>query len=389
MIESTKRVLFAISDTGVGHRSAANAIIDSLRDEKNVHCDIQDLLRATRFPGIADAPEIYDYCSKKHVWLNDMFFRRTNFVNRIKSLTSLVYLSSGRQIESVLSQLCPDAVVAVHPLVIGLLEKARRATGATWPIITVVTDLVTIHASWATPGADLYVAPTPDAKQALLRYRVPEDRIVVGGFPVHLKFLVGVPSQADARVRLGIDPNPYTVLFTGGGGGAGNMDAWIRALEQHCGDKQILVVTGRNKALYDELHACQHRSGQFHVFGFVDNMEELMAAADVIITKAGPGTIMEGAALRRPQIITGAIGIQELGNIDFARNNRLGYFCPDPIEACQLINTLAAQSKQETIPYHKVEQMLNGSKGIGQIIMKQLDAGRVAEPQQWNRNRGA
>lgn len=67
-----------------------------------------------------------------------------------------------------------------------------------------------------------------------------------------------------------------------------------------------------------------------------------MAASDAVISKAGPDTIMEAVAMRRPLGITGAVGIQETGNIDFAVNNRLGYFCPDPRQGCRIINNQSA-----------------------------------------------
>jgi UDP:flavonoid glycosyltransferase YjiC (YdhE family) len=65
-----------------------------------------------------------------------------------------------------------------------------------------------------------------------------------------------------------------------------------------------------------------------HIYGFVNNMEELMGASDLVITKAGPGTLMEALVIGRPVIVTEAIGMQERGNIDFVLNHELGAFCP-------------------------------------------------------------
>jgi hypothetical protein len=65
-----------------------------------------------------------------------------------------------------------------------------------------------------------------------------------------------------------------------------------------------------------------------HIYGFVGNMEQLMAASDVVVTKAGPGTLMEALVMRRPVIVTTAVGMQERGNIDFVLNHELGFFCP-------------------------------------------------------------
>lgn len=347
MSATSRNIVFAISDTGGGHRSGAAAIIAALDSYKNVSCPIIDLLRVTDFPLLRQAPEIYDYCSKNVLWLNNFFFRKTNSVDRIKALTRMVFFRSGRRIEEQLANSRPDAVVAVHPLVIGLLQQARLKSGAAWPIITVVTDLVTIHASWATPGADLYLVPTRDAYESVKKYGVPDSRIIHTGFPVHPKFTDGRSTRLQARRDLGLDPERFTVLFTSGGVGAGNMNQWISTLVEKCHDKQLLIVTGNNKQLYSELRRQITDNERIKVYGFVDNMETLMTASDVIVSKAGPGTIMEGVATGRPLIITEAVGIQESGNIDYIQKNQLGCYCPSPEEACAIINRMSQVAPEQ------------------------------------------
>ena len=370
MINIPKKIMFAISDTGGGHRSAAAAIITTLEQEYSAQCSIVDLLRATGFPGLKQAPEIYDYCSINHLWLNNLFFRKTNSIRRINALTRMIYFQCRQQLERELALIEPDIVVAVHPLVIGLLRMVRKNSNATWPIITVVTDLVTIHASWATPGADLYLVPTREAFHSLAKYGIPSNRIIYTGFPIHPKFTSSQVLQSEARAELNIDLNRFTVLMTGGGVGAGNMKEWVITLEQECKDKQFLVITGNNKQLYNELMSNHNLSGRLHVYGFVNNMETLMSASDVIISKAGPGTIMEGITINRPLIITEAVGIQETGNIDYIIKRRLGYYCPAPKAACKIINEIATIARNEH--KHQTPIVTNGSMRISDIILDQL-----------------
>lgn len=377
MPHTVNNVLFAISDTGGGHRSAATAIVAALNNRAPVQCTLFDLLKATGFPGLRKAPEIYDYCSRKQLWLNNLFFKNTDSVKRISLLTKFVYQQAAPQFEGEISQINPAVLVAVHPLVTGLLVASRKSTHASWPIFTVVTDLSTLHASWATPGADLYLVPTEEAFQALVRHGIAASQIVLTGFPVHPKFSGPSASRSETRKELGMDPERFSVLLTGGGVGAGNMAEWIREFVRNCPDKQLLVVTGRNQALYDELQALKNQCAYLYVYGFVDHMETLMAASDIVISKAGPGTIMEAVAMQRPLIITEAVGIQETGNINFVVNNRLGYFCHDPRQGCRIINDLADRGdfvfSGPKLPPN------NGSSRIADMIFHQLHAGTAPQ----------
>lgn len=382
--------MFAISDTGGGHRSAATAMIAAIDPKQNIQCTIVDLLRATAFPVLKQAPKIYDYCSVNHLWLNNLFFRKTNSIKRINALTRIIYFQCRQHLEEQLAAIQPDMVVAVHPLVIGLLRLIRKMSNATWPIITVVTDLITIHASWATPGADLYLVPTQEAFHALLQFGISSNHIIYTGFPIHPKFTHNELTQNQARKELGIELDPFTVLITGGGVGAGNMSEWVNTLEHECKDKQILVITGNNKQLYNELINRKKASNPIHIYGFVSNMEILMSASDIIVSKAGPGTIMEGITMKRPLIITEAVGIQETGNIDYITKNRLGYYCPAPKVACQKINEIARTSCDNNMHYHD-SIVTNGSMRIADIIHYQLDGTRSTPAIEENYNivRGA
>jgi UDP-N-acetylglucosamine:LPS N-acetylglucosamine transferase len=367
------KIMFAISDTGGGHRSAAASIIAALDKEQNIQSTIVDFLRTTNFPGLRKAPEIYDYCSKKHLWLNNLFFKKTNSISRINALTKIVYFQSHYSIKQAIANAQPDAVVAVHPLVIGLLHQTRKRSHATWPIIAVITDLVTIHASWATPGADVYLVPTQEAFQSLIKYGVPHSQIIYTGFPVHPKFTNGNLSKKQACDELGIKNDIFTVLLTGGGVGAGNMSDWVHTLEIQCPDKQIIVIAGNNKELYNELKQRNFQSDRLHIYGFVNNMETLMAASDVIVSKAGPGTLMEGVTMKKPLIVTEAVGIQETGNIDFINKNRLGYHCPTPMEACMKINQIANYASDGNRLGNEINA-INGSQNIANVILETINS---------------
>ena len=370
-------ILFVISDTGGGHRSAADAMIEAVRriDGDRARCSITDLLRESAVPLVRSAPEIYGYCSTRQIWLHDLFFRFTNEPQRIDLLSKLVYSKARENIKRVIRENRPDLVVVAHPLALRLMCAARREMRAQFPLITVVTDLATIHASWAFNESDLYLVPTQEAHQALLNHGIPEYKLIYTGFPVHPKFFGLQESQDLIRRKLALNPEKKTVLLTSGGAGGGKIMEFVDAIETQRPDWQTLVVAGNNKALYNTLKNREAAFPLTHVYGFVHNMERLMVAADVVATKAGPGTIMEARALSRPLVVTGAVGLQENGNIDYVSKNHYGLFAPDAASLIKALDTLGAS---QNAPEQKLRNTVveDGSTRIAGVILEKMQWAR-------------
>jgi len=131
------------------------------------------------------------------------------------------------------------------------------------------------------------------------------------------------------------------VLIAGGGEGAGGLAESISALARQPLDAQLVIVAGRNRQLYEEVRQMRFaRRMPAHVFGFVDNMPALMRAADVVVTKAGPGTICEAIACGLPILLTGAIPGQEEGNVAYVLDNRIGVLAQTPEKLSAAVRTL-------------------------------------------------
>jgi UDP-N-acetylglucosamine:LPS N-acetylglucosamine transferase len=220
-------------------------------------------------------------------------------------------------------------VVSVHPLTNRFIANTRRVYRLSFHFITVVTDLVSLHASWADPQAELCIVPTQEAFDRQLKEGLPPEQLLLTGFPVHPKFTHYSRTRQEARQALAIDPDRFTVLMTSGGVDSSQARELLDELRQVYTDQQFLVVAGKNDALRQSLLEA-NLGPNVHIFGFVNNMEEMMGASDLVITKAGPGTLMEALVIGRPVIITEAVGMQERGNIDFVLNHELGAYCPTP-----------------------------------------------------------
>lgn len=368
-------ILFAISDTGGGHRSAAVAISAALDQASGggLSWAIDDILRLTEIPVVRGAPDHYDKLSTRWLRLYDLTFQLTNTARTVDVLSRLVFMTARRNLVRALEERRPRIVVSTHPLVHRLVVWARRARRLPpFRVITCVTDLVSLHASWTYPGVDLTLVPTDEAFEKMYRRGLPPSQMQRTGFPVHPKFAAYTATQAEARQAVGLAPEGFAILLTAGGVGSGRLGELVVELERAFPGRQLMVVTGKNRAIYDELTAGRRGAGT-RVFGFVDNMEVLMAASDMVVTKAGPGTLMEALVMRKPVAVTEAVGMQEQGNIDFVLNYELGLFCPTNERIVAAVRELQEpQRYSETVRRLAGAVPRDGSAQIAQVIMEQL-----------------
>lgn len=366
-------ILFAISDTGGGHRSAAVAISAALDQVSGGQASwaIEDILRLTDFPLVRNAPEMYDNLSTRWLRLYDLSFQLTNNMRQVDMLSRLVYLTARRNITRLLLETRPSVVVVTHPLVHRFVAAVRRTQSLPCRIITVVTDLVTLHASWTYPGVDMTLLPTDEAYQLMYRRGMPPSKMRRTGFPVHPKFADSNLDKKAARAALATEDDRFTILLTSGGVGSGRLHQLVMLLEERFPQHQLLVVTGKNRVLYEGLTA-RSRGAHTQVFGFVNNMETLMAASDIVVTKAGPGTLMESLVMRRPVVVTEAVGKQEQGNIDFVLNYELGMFCPTNERIAGAVRDLEEADRYAATVARLADAVpRDGSMQIARLIMGQ------------------
>jgi 1,2-diacylglycerol 3-beta-galactosyltransferase len=226
----------------------------------------------------------------------------------------------------------------VHPIFTSVACRAVHSVKKGTPFVTVVTDLFTAHQLWYDAHTDLTIVPTEGARQVGERVGVPNNKMCVVGLPVSLKFLSHSKSKLQLRAKLGLDVSMRTALLVGGGEGMGKLYEIARAINDAHLPVQLVIIAGRNKVLEQKL---EQASWQIPVSiqGFVTNMTEWMRASDVIITKAGPGTITEAITCGLPIILSGFLPGQEEGNVDFVQQGQCGVLCPRTNE---IVKTLGA-----------------------------------------------
>lgn len=336
------KVLLLFSDSGGGHRSAAEALIEAWEADYpgRVQAEMVDYLSEyAPFP-LNRAGSAYPWTVRNFGPLYAGIFHASDTPQRARAIMRSLYPSTRRAIQRMLVEHPSDIIVSVHPLANHIVNWSMHALGLARPYVTVVTDLLTVHATWYYPRVRRIIVPTPDALARGVEYGVPRERLAVRGLPVARKFNGVALAQPKEMVRasLGLLPEHRAVLLVGGGEGMGPVYEMARAIDVALADlsatTQLVVIAGHNAALRAQLHAASWRL-PVRVEGFVKNMPEWMAAADVLVTKAGPGSIVEGLISGLPLILMSKVHGQEDGNVDYVVGERVGVWEPVPESAAR------------------------------------------------------
>jgi 1,2-diacylglycerol 3-beta-galactosyltransferase len=255
-----------------------------------------------------------------------------------------------------------DAIVSFHPVPNYSLLMAMRQMGLRIPMMTVVVDLVSVHASWFAPGACSYFVPVEKARQRALHWGVPPERLeVMGGMPVRRAFVDArdMP-RSEARKQLNLRDDLPVVLIVGGGNGMGPVKAVVQAIGMAKPQAQLVVITGSNRALYEKLHELD-LPARLRIERYVPNMEVWMRAADILVTKAGPNTLCEAFVAGLPVVMYSALMGQEEGNVEYAVEKGAGIWAPKPCKAAAAVielladpdrrRAMAQRARQATDPY--------------------------------------
>jgi 1,2-diacylglycerol 3-beta-galactosyltransferase len=362
-----RTILFLIADTGAGHRSAANAIRNaiSMISEKEqaewlarqqnkteeaasvssapptYRIEIVDVFEEySRFP-LREAVKLYGPTIRYNPKIYGRIFNTSNDARGVLAVQMMATPLIHNGLIRLFTSVKPDIIVSIHPMLNHVTDSTLRDLGLHIPFITVVTDLVSLHYSWFAPGADAYIVPTENAKQLYLERGLDPERVHILGMPIDPKFTRPTDSKLELQRKIGLEPGRPVVLLVGGGDGAGGLQDAVRAISRARLPVQLLVITGRNKRLY--AHLQRTKSNLYvpvKIFGFVHNMPEMMRASDVIVTKAGPGTISEALACHLPIILSGYVPGQEEGNVDYVLQNDVGVLAYDAIELIDALRRL-------------------------------------------------
>ncbi len=318
------------SDTGGGHRTAADSIRQAF-ELLNGHAHRVEIVNAIQYlPRPFNRSESTYRIAINHArWLHHLNYLLLDNVARMEAMGTMLSRLDGERLHTLFCKHPADVYVSCQPHFNPFVPRAMRLWAPQARYAHVVTDLSQIHSFHVAPAAELVTTPTDEARAELLAHGLSPQRVITTGQPILPSLRERIQHGASWRAAHGLrDDLPMALLLSGGEGG-GLLDRTARAIAQAKLPLQLVVVCGRNQALY---HALGKAIGSptTHVLGFVDDVPEWMGAADILITKAGSTTLAEGFVAGLPIIIFDALPGQEEGPRNYAVKHGAAVWCPTP-----------------------------------------------------------
>nr|WP_248733348.1 glycosyltransferase [Neobacillus rhizosphaerae] len=347
------KILILSASFGDGHKQVANALSEAVQftlpNVEPIILDIMEWLHPNLFPV---SHYFYSRVIKRFPRVYSYLYNRTRERNPFSvKLNSFFTLGMGSMLD-IIEEIQPSVVVSTYPFAAGIMSKLKENGLVNIPAVTIITDY-TDHSYWIHPFTDQYIVGSKQVKDRLISHGVESHKIKHTGIPVRKKFVTTQSRECLAK-KYNLNSNHFTLLIMGGGEGLiGKGISTFRALEKLSSPIQIIIVCGRNKNLKNQLGEKLSRS-KHHILllGYSENVNELMALSDLMISKPGGVTTSEAMAMELPLLVYHPLPGQEEDNANFLVESGLAMQAENDHDLIGKIESLIMDSK----PLYRMKQ---------------------------------
>lgn len=357
---SKKKVLIAYATAGIGHKKASFAVKDALEEKyPDVTVRMIDVLDYTNPLFKKAYPEIYLFLIEKLIFLWGFLYylsdnRAVHFLTF--PLRKAYHILNSIRLVRFLNEFKPDVVVSTHFLLPDVCSYVKKKYKLKMHVINVVTDY-RAHSFWISDGVDTYAVAHEETKRDLTdKWGILPGQVKVTGIPVEQKF--SKPHEKRSyRDKLGIPQDKFCVLLLSGGYGVGPMFEMVGSLNILGPSLSVIVVCGHNKSLHKKIEDLK-KNADMHILnlGYVHNVDELMAASDVYIGKAGGISTTEALVMGLPLIYIRPIPGQEQRNVDFITKRNAGICLKSTRDILLAVGEMKDSSQRMT----KIKEAIKG-----------------------------
>lgn len=340
-----RKFLFLYLTTGAGHISTARVLKEQIL-KQNPDAEV---VMANGF----DRGNIFG-----KVGFELLYFWATNFFHGLFPLiydiaqhrlfvtliSKIMRFHTVHYLKKVIKREKPTDIVSFHYALSTFAKSAVVRLHKKINVTVMVTDPFTVPHVWFWDRSLDYFVYSEEAKRIGVSQKVPESQIKVVPFVMNPKYLepFGREDIIALRKKRGFDPDKKVVLLVGGGDGLPGAVDIVNKCVLRRAKFAIAVVCGNDMGKYAYLESLSRLYPRLdlYVYGFVDYLDELIKLSDCVVMKAGPATLIEVLSCRKPIIISRYIHNQELGNMRFAVQNKVGWFIQKPAKIYEKIEEL-------------------------------------------------
>mgnify|MGYP002740433355 FL=1 len=244
-------------------------------------------------------------------------------------------------------------IICTHEILMPIIKRICNELHINIPIICIVMDPFTAHSLWFfEKDVNFIVFSEYLKKVAIQKYSVLPENIFVAQPIFSEKFNIPLSDAKKQNVKntLSIPHDKKILLIAGGGEGLKNADKILKTLLQNNFSEYVIIVCGKNKVLKQRLEkiTAKYKAQNVRIFGFVNIMYELINISDCVVSKGGPGTVMEVLTLKKPLIIPDFIRYQEWGNVFFVKQNNAGFLISEPNAVHKKVTELFTNAEHHT-----------------------------------------
>lgn len=342
-----EKILILSANFGDGHKQVAKAITEvaelsypevetaTLDIMKWIHPRLNPISHFLYIRGIKRLPFLYSF-----------IYKRTRKPNSFSMKLNSILSSGLEPVLEIINNMKPSVVVSTYPFAAGIMSKLKELELISVPIVTVITDY-TDHSYWLHPNTDHYLVGSKEVGEQLITLGIERSKIKNTGIPIRQQFF-----EKHSRIALAekfdFDPKKFTLLVMGGGDGLiGKGFSTLQALENIPHPVQIVIVCGRNKKLKLQLeNRLKNSIHKIRIVGFCENIADLMAISDLMITKPGGVTTSEAIEMDLPMLIYKPLPGQEEDNANYLLGEGMAVLAKNDRDLSAKLQSLVGHSKQ-------------------------------------------
>ena len=342
-----RKFMFVYLTTGAGHISTARVMKECiLKNEPNAEVVMVNGFDKKNFWGQVLLEQGYYVSTNFFHGLYPLAYDLARFRFFQSFMLRFFMPHTVRYLRKIIKKEKPTDIVSFHFALSPCIKQALKSSDSKINLSVMVTDPFTVPNVWFYEKSLQYFVYSEQAKEIGMNLKVPEKNIHIVPFALNPKYQIPFDKDdiTSLKKKHGFDLNKKVLLIVGGGDGIPGAIEIINKCILRKAKFSVAVICGHDlvKKTYLEGLKVLYPKFDLHVYGFINYLDELVKLSDCVVMKAGPATLVEVLSCKKPVIICRYIHNQEKGNMQFAVNNKVGFFIQSPGKIYDKVEELLA-----------------------------------------------